>query len=431
MMNAGLEIAKDKRVLLLQGPIGPFFFRLARDLQKLGATVSKIDFNGGDWLFSPKGSIQFRGDISEWPKFLEQVLVEHQIELVLLFGDCRPIHRIAHRIAHSRGLIIGVFEEGYIRPDYITFELFGVNAHSQIPRNPQLYLDQPETDIVECARVGNSLWHAVVWGMLYYESSILLRSFYRKYQHHRPLKFSESWPWLRSIWRKQFYKLKEKNIQEKLTQHFSNQYFLIPLQVHNDAQLHVHSTFASVESFISDVFSSFVKHAPDNTHLVIKHHPLDRGYHDYASFITQLTRQHKLEERVWYIHDQHLPTLLEHARGVVLINSTVGLSALHHSTPTKTCGSAIYNMKGLTFQGSLDEFWMQAEHEKVDAELYKKFRHYLIKNTQINGNFYRRLNDQNSSTGFNWMNSKSHIVKPEIQDNTTGADSAIGIASNF
>lgn len=421
MINAGLEAFKDKRVLLLQGPMGPFFSRLSRDLKKVGAQVSKIDFNGGDWLFSPKGSIQFRGNLSEWPVFLERVLIERQIDIVLLFGDCRPIHRLAHRVVHLRGLTIGVFEEGYIRPDYITFELFGVNGNSKIPRSPQVYLSQPQNEASTCISVGNSLWHAALWGMVYFQASILLRRFYKQYQHHRPLHYSEFWAGLRSIWRKQCYKIKEKNIQEELAGNLSKRYFLVPLQVHNDAQLYVHSTYRSIENFIVEVFSSFAKHAPEDTHLVIKQHPLDRGYHDYSLLIARLGKKHGLEKRVKYIHDQHLPTLLEHARGVVVINSTVGLSALHHGTPTKTCGSAIYNIKGLTFQGKLGDFWTQAEYEIVDAELYVKFRHYLIENTQLNGNFYRRLNNQHSKqksfSGLVWTKSTLSSQKDVIQSN--------------
>lgn len=40
----------SKRVLLLQGPVGPFFWNLAKDLRSVGATVFKFNFNAGDWL---------------------------------------------------------------------------------------------------------------------------------------------------------------------------------------------------------------------------------------------------------------------------------------------------------------------------------------------------------------------------------------------
>ena len=391
-----------------------------RDLERAGAYVDKIDFNGGDWLFSPKGSIQFRGDLAAWPAFLGTVLTERQIDTVLLFGDCRPVHRVAHRVAHERGLTIGVFEEGYIRPDYVTLELFGVNGHSKIPRSPQVYLNQPRYDVPETVAVKNSLWYAVMWSMMYYEASILLRPFYPHYKHHRPLNFNESWPWLRSMWRKYLYQFQEKGVQDELIEKLTGRYFLVPLQVHNDAQLHVHSTFTSVESFITEVMSSFAKHAPQDTHLVIKQHPLDRGYNNHRAFISRLAVQYHIEDRVRYIHDQHLPTLLENARGVVVINSTVGLSALHHGTPTKVCGDAIYDMKGLTFQGKLHSFWKQSEGTVVDADLYVKFRCYLIENTQLNGNFYRRLDLANSEAGLMWPKTNSTLIA-QLAKNTESA----------
>ncbi len=45
-----------KRVLLLQGPVGPFFWNLSKDLQKRGADVFKFNFNAGDALFYPADS---------------------------------------------------------------------------------------------------------------------------------------------------------------------------------------------------------------------------------------------------------------------------------------------------------------------------------------------------------------------------------------
>ena len=52
------------------------------------------------------------------------------IDLVFLFGDCRPIHRAAHDVATAMGIDVGVFEEGYLRPDFITLERHGVNGNS-------------------------------------------------------------------------------------------------------------------------------------------------------------------------------------------------------------------------------------------------------------------------------------------------------------
>ncbi|OGR06865.1 MAG: capsular biosynthesis protein [Deltaproteobacteria bacterium RIFOXYD12_FULL_50_9] len=402
MIKSGLSAFRGRHILLLQGPVGPFFSRLARDLEWVGAIVTKIDFNGGDWLFSPAGSIAFRGRMEEWPVFFDQVLVSRQIDVVLLFGDCRPIHRVAYAIAIKRRLEIGVFEEGYIRPDYITLERFGVNGHSRIPNTPDFYVNMPPADIPPTRNVGKTFWYAVLWSILYYLASVLLRPLFHHYKHHRPLTLWEAWPWVRSCWRKFYFALKERGIQAELQSTFSGQFYLVPLQVYNDAQIHVHSDFETVEAFICHVISSFARFAPSDTLLVIKHHPRDRGYLDYTVMIQNFVKIHGVEKRVLYIHDLHLPTLLQHARGIVVVNSTVGLSALMRKKPTKVCGTAVYDIEGLTFQGALDDFWISSQDYKITKDLFEHFRSYLIERTQVNGSFYRRLDVAQSNAGLVW-----------------------------
>ena len=396
----------------MQGPLGPFFRRFADDLRDVGATVFKVNFNGGDWLFYPTDAVAFRQKPEDWPAFFEQVIQEKKIDVVMLFGDCRPMHRIAHQISERLGLDVGVFEEGYIRPDYITLERYGVNANSLIPRNPDYYLKTAVPQPTAPIKVGHTFWYAAIWAMLYYITSVLVWPIFRHYRHHRPLALREAWPWLRAFWRKGYYAVKERGIEAELVASFSNKYFLVPLQVHNDAQIHTHSRFPSVENFIEELICSFAANVPDDTLLVIKHHPMDRGYHDYSRIIGALARTHCVEQQVIYIHDQHLPTLLDHARGVVLVNSTVGLSALHHGRRLKVCGSAIYDIPGLTFQGSLEEFWKTKHEECVNRELFQRFQHYLIEFTQLNGNFYKRLDTPLMKSSIVWSLDPAH--EPEV-----------------
>ena len=402
MIADGLQSFAGKKVLLLQGPVGPFFRRLARDLQRAGAQVQKIDFNGGDWLFSPRKAMRFSGNADSWADYLDEALTRHRIDVVLLFGDCRPLHRIALEVAARRGVEIGVFEEGYVRPDFVTLERHGVNGNSKIPRNPEFYKARSASPQLPTRPVGNTFWYMALWAMAYYVAAALLSPVYPCYQHHRPLGLREGWPWLRSAFRKHLFKWRERGTEHDLASNYSGRFFLAALQVHNDAQIHVHSEYASVEAFIAGVIKSFRRGAPRDTLLVIKHHPMDRGYHDYSKQIAALVREYGLHGRVRYIHDQHLPTLLTHARGVVLINSTVGLSALDHCTPLKVCGTALYDMPGLTFQGRLDHFWREAVHHRVDKALSASLRNYLIDRTQLNGNFYRRLRLPGFSAGLVW-----------------------------
>jgi hypothetical protein len=148
----------------------------------------------------------------------------------------------------------------------------------------------------------------------------------------------------------------------------------------------VHSQYRRVSHFIRQVISSFATEAPANCHLVFKHHPLDRGFRNHGPLIRKLAEQHGVVNRVHYVHDLHLPTLLQHALGTVVINSTVGLSSLVHGTPVKTTGKAVYDLPGLTHQGPLSSFWHNPE--PIDQRLHRNFRRYLIAQTQINGSFY-------------------------------------------
>lgn len=403
MIKRGISSFNGKRILLLQGPLGPFFQRLALDLEWAGAKVCKVNFNGGDWLFFRHG-IPFRGRMEEWPGFFEQLLTEKEIDIVLLFGDCRPLHSVAHEIASHRNIDIGVFEEGYIRPDFITFEQYGVNFNSTLSQIPEDYQPDPAVKALEPEPVGKTIGYAALWATLYYLAASFFSPFFPHYRHHRPLALREGLIWCRSVWRKWYYALKERGMEQMLTREgFSANYFLVPLQVHNDAQISIHSEFLSVQEFIRETISSFAAQAPADTFLVIKHHPMDRGYHDYNRVIRQCSRQYNVARRVYYLHDQHLPTLLLHARGVVVINSTVGFSALHHGTPVKVCGRALFDLPGLTFQGSLDTFWKKAAECRIDRDFFNRFRSYLIEYSQLNGSFYKRLNVPGSYAGLHWV----------------------------
>lgn len=405
MIKDGFKQFNGKQVLLLQGPIGPFFKRFSADLEAAGATVFKINFNGGDWLFYRSNAVNFKDNLSTWPAFFEKFIQLHSIDTVFLFGDCRPIHQVAHTIATKHHVEIGVFEEGYIRPDYITLERFGVNANSTISKLPGDYTEMLDITKKHAFSIGKPFWFAALWGNLYYLANFITKPYFRHYQHHRSLSLWQLVFWMRSFWRKWLYAFQQKNELKALIKNHHKKYYLVALQVHNDAQIHHHSDFFSVDEFISDVINSFALYAQNDCHLVIKHHPMDRGVHHYGKLINLICQNKPLRKRVRYIHDLHLPTLLNHTKGVVVVNSTVGLSALDLQCPVIACGNAIYDIEGLTYQGSLSSFWQAAPAFKIDQKLHCKFVNHLIHNSQINGNFYKRLDHVPTSSGLNWLDS--------------------------
>lgn len=415
MIANGLSKYQGKNILMLQGPVGPFFRRLSYDLKRAGANVHKVNFNGGDWFFYPTDCVAFTESHKEWPEFLEKLIKEKQIDSILLFGDCRRMHRVSCRIAERLKIEVGVFGEGYVRPDYLTLDMGGVNGHSSLPKDPEFYMNRSKMKVESALPVGQTIHLSSLYSVLYYTACIFLHSFFPKYTHHRPLKFFEALPFIRSFFRKKLYAFQERHIENELVTQHSKNFFLVPLQVYNDSQIIVHSNYHSNIHFIEEVITSFAENAPRETILVIKHHPMDRGHSDYRKLISEIAAKNNLSEDRWrYIHDQHLPTLLNHARGVVLVNSTVGLQAIHHSAPLKVCGKAIYDIEGLTYQGTLTNFWYGATHFTVNRELYERYREYVVTHTQLNGSIYKPLEVKNSVAGLVWPDqNREEIFAPE------------------
>ena len=113
----------QRAFVFLQGPPGPLFRRLGAAIADAGIPVHRINLSGGDHHDWPDGAVDFRGRFSEWPVFFDKFLREHAITDLVLFGDCRPYHVSAHGMAAMRGVRTHVLEEGYLRPDWMTFEL--------------------------------------------------------------------------------------------------------------------------------------------------------------------------------------------------------------------------------------------------------------------------------------------------------------------
>src|ERR1700710_1216947 len=130
----------SRSFLFLQGMASQFFARLGLALRERGHAVSRVNFNAGDRLFWPlKGAIDFRGRASDWSDFLTEILVDRRVTDIILFGDCRPLHRTAVQLARRLQVTVHVCEEGYIRPHWVTFERDGVNGNSTLPRDPDWY----------------------------------------------------------------------------------------------------------------------------------------------------------------------------------------------------------------------------------------------------------------------------------------------------
>src|SRR5690606_11955772 len=122
-------------------------------------------------------------------------------------------------------------------------------------------------------------------------------------------------------------------------------------------QIRFRSPFKNMEQVLETVLTSFARAAAPNDELVVKAHPLDNGVVNRERQLARLAQRHGLSGRVHFIDGGHLPTIIEHSRGVVVVNSTLGLTALHQQRATFALANPIYDLPGLVAGGQLDDFW--------------------------------------------------------------------------
>lgn len=386
-------IKNSQRILLLQGPIGYFFTDFANWLEKEQKTVFKLNFNGGDEYFYPNdrsNTFAYRDSLENFENFLVNFCRKNKIDNILCFGDNRYYHKIAKTVCQHLDIIFWAFEEGYFRPEYITLEKWGVNAFSPLPKNQYFFLEYSKLNASEPKKVSKGFKYMAKRAISYYLKAYEKRKEYPKYQHHRFINLGYYINlWSKSLIKRLCYWLYDSGFAKRVEKGEFGEFFIVPLQVYDDTQVRVHSDQKSVEIFLREVLASFAKFAPSHLNLIIKHHPMDRGFIDYKIVIYEFLEKYPhLNNKIFYIHDVPLPVFLRKGKGMVTLNSTSGLSGLLHNMPVKTLGRANYDFEGLTDQQLLDTFW--ANPQPPNEEVFKGYRQYHLHKTHINGNFYNK-----------------------------------------
>jgi capsular polysaccharide export protein len=378
-----------RNVLLLQGLMGPLFRRLGQALRRDGYGVHKVNFNGGDRMFwrLPNG-IDYRGSPEEWPAALASLIADRQITDVVLFGDCRPMHIAAINVCRDLHIPVHVFEEGYIRPDWVTLELGGVNGHSTLPRDPAWYRAQAAAlpPAPEHHPVPSSFRRRATEGVIYNAADVLTRWHYPYWENHRPWHpLVEGMGWTRRLMRRKVAAARTQEVFAAL-EASGDPYVIFPLQLDSDAQIRLHSSFAGIADALRLVIASFAANAPPEMRLVVKEHPLDNGVRDWRHETAALAELYGLNGRVDYLEGGDIVAVAQRSKGMVTINSTSGTLALALDIPVIALGEAVYDIEDITYQGPLDDFWR--DPGKPDAETFAAFRRVLIDRCLVAGGFF-------------------------------------------
>lgn len=382
----------QRSFLFLQGPHGPFFRKLGAMLRKTGAPVWRVGLNAGDAAFwgADDGYIPFQADLAQWPDTLAGLLRELEITDIVLYGDTRPIHAEAVRQARAAGLRVHVFEEGYMRPYWVTYERDGSNGHSALmdisvtemqARRARAHVDMPTPP----AQWGDMRQH-IFYGALYHWFVMFWNHSYPEFTTHRALPVHrEAMLYTKRLVLMPFLAL-HRMWRTARIKAGGYPYHIALLQLEHDASFQAHSPFADMDAFITLVIDGFAKGAPSHHHLVFKAHPLENGKSPLRRMISDKARAQGLADRVHYLRGGKLASILDEAVTAVTVNSTAGQQALWRGIPLKAFGTSVYNKPEFVSEQPVAAFF--ANPDRPDAQAYRDYRTFLLETSQLPGGFY-------------------------------------------
>lgn len=384
------------RVVLLQGPVGNFFKRAQEHLNDSGFDAWRVCFNAGDRLYSRgEKSLNFSGTPDSWRDWFTEVLRENGFDAVVLFGADRIVHRVALECAENAGIAVLCLEEGYIRPGYVTMELGGNNWRSPIAGQlPPETFNSPRSEGPKAVLCAGS-FSAMAWSAFQYFSvrALISTPGERKLFHkHKRTLLSEGFYWFKNYYRKFAHVGRNYRVSERLLEHHDKRFFIVPLQVHDDTQLGRAANSWNNQKLILKTIVSFARNAPADHQLVFKIHPMERGHTRDWNFIRQVGALNDVKDRVHVLDGGSLSLLTRHSAGMITINSTSGLSALHHGVPLAVMGQALYRHQELAFcveRGmDLDRFWR--EGCVAPDSVRQRYLSWIHHQCLVGGDFYAK-----------------------------------------
>ncbi len=387
------DLAPSHRVFLfLQGPHGPFFHRLGRMLRTAGATVWRVGFNAGDraFWFHHNSYIPYQGPAEDWCDTFAALVADKGVSDIVLYGDTRPIHAKAVAHAKSLGLRVHVFEEGYMRPWWVTYERGGSNGNSR--------LMQMDMDHMKAALDGSDMepplppghWgdmrQHIFYGALYHWFVMFRNGQYRNFKPHRDLTVTREFILYVKRLLLMPYLALDRMIATARIRGGGFPYHMALLQLEHDSSFQNHSPFSTMTEFLEVVIDGFAKGAPAHHHLVFKAHPLEDGRVPLRRAIRDLAKAHGVTGRVHYLRGGKLAQLLSDCRSAVTVNSTAAQQVLWRGIPLKVFGDAVYSKPEFVSDQPLSEFFQNAT--RPDNAAYRIYRRYLLETSQLPGGFY-------------------------------------------
>ncbi|MCK0150714.1 capsule biosynthesis protein CapA [Marivita sp. S6314] len=378
--------------LFLQGPHGPFFSELAAHLSETGATCWRVAFNAGDasrWSDRDR-LLPFRAPLDGWHAQFERWVQSTGATDLVLYGDTRQHHAEAVRIARRLGMTIHVFEEGYLRPYWATYERNGSNGNSRLMHisledMTRALRQRADMPTVPPDRWGDLRQH-MIHGALYHWHVLFRNQAFPNYRPHRDQSVAEEFrlQLLRLIRRPRHILL--RHLATRRIRKGGWPYHVGLLQLEHDASFRAFSQFKSQTEFVDLVIDGFAKGAPAHHRLVFKAHPLEDGRAPLEQAIRRSAARHGVADRVCFVRGGKLAYLLQAARSAVTVNSTAAHQALWRGLPVRCFGTSVYDKPGLVSHQPLPAFFRSPHPPDPDAHAI--YRQFLLETSQLPGGYY-------------------------------------------
>lgn len=380
-----------RRVLFLQGPSSRFFQQAAAACRARGASVTRLCLCPGDRLYWSQRigpAVHYRGRPEGFRGFFGDLLLRLNTTDVVMLGDGRAYHAAALDLLAETGTAQPwIVEHGYLRPGLILVETRGTGGASAAPAlfaagGGAVGLPQPK---VSGAAPASFLRYAVL--DVGFHAANLLAGWltHPRYARHAldgPVR--EYAGWVGKALRFPARRRRTRHALALIEGH-EGPVFLLPLQLATDYQIRHHGTGATLPEVVAGVIGSFARAAPADALLVIKEHPLDNGLFDWSAHVATTAGRLGGEGRVVALAGGDLGAILARCRGVVTVNSTVGLTALRAGVPCLVLGRAVYDLAGLTDRQPLDRFW--SAPCPPDPDLLARYVAFLLARFHIAGGF--------------------------------------------
>ncbi len=310
-------------------------------------------------------------------------------DLVMSWNGTTPRIRAAMKLAEARDIPTLYFEQGNF-PNTLICDPKGVN-YEGLMRDFEVTLtfnrERIESFLEQLrSRPVSKKRRAAVSGSALADALLLF--FVRRSPFHPTLYFDHDKTvdpprFFRGTWRYVSRKLAAGNARPETPPPLPERFIFLPLQVHDDTQIIVHSPLIRM---MEELVDETIEALPEGWDLVVKSHPSDEGRRGYAVISEMLEGP-----RYHFLRRGNTLELVKRSSCVVTVNSTVGLEALAMEKPVVVLGDAVYAGRRLTVDvRDLAEFpakLAEALTFRPDPDQIKRFLDYYIFEYSWPGNF--------------------------------------------